>query len=162
MRGLRVHRIEVGLEGLQHDREWMVVNAAGRFQSQRTLPAMALAQPVLTTHGVTLTFPGQPDVEVPIVSAGDSGAVRMDVSVWEATIRGAVDQGDEAAAWLQEVFGEPGLRLVRMDEVSRLPLTASLPTPVLSPCLGDGAAPSPRPAPGCRRRSTWFRACPTA
>jgi uncharacterized protein YcbX len=40
--GMAVERCTLSDRGLQHDRRWMLVDAAGRFVSQRELPVMAL------------------------------------------------------------------------------------------------------------------------
>ena len=120
--------------GFRNDRRWMVVNASGRFQSQRVLPRMCLITPVLrcATAGdlstravsVELTAPGVGPLVVPVVTAaaaaakhgkGKGGACVYACSVWSSAVHGAVDQGAAAAAWLDAFLGTTGLRLVYMD-----------------------------------------------
>src|SRR5438045_3522122 len=44
--------------GLEFDRTWMVVDAQGRFVTQRELPRMALIVPTLKTCDMVLRAPG--------------------------------------------------------------------------------------------------------
>jgi len=109
--------------GFRNDRRFMVVNAAGRFQSQRVLPRMVLIKPILhcvkagdlstRPKAVELTAPGMPSLMVPVVraAAGDT----YTCSVWSSAVHGAVDQGGAAAAWLDKFLGCTGLRLVWQD-----------------------------------------------
>ena len=43
--------------GLEHDRNWMVVDAQGRFVTQRTHPRMALIRPALDDGELTVAAP---------------------------------------------------------------------------------------------------------
>ena len=97
-------RAVVGPRGLEHDRTWMVVDAAGHQLTQRTHPRMVRieARPVAT--GLTLRD-GLHAITVPIPSEG-----LREVTVWEGSIP-ARDAGDSAARWLSERLGEP-VRLV--------------------------------------------------
>jgi len=102
--------------GLRFDRQWMVVDDAGNFVSQRSHPRMALIQPTLPTSErapLRLSAPDMPPIEVPVVVA--EGENRRTVTVWGDTCVG-VDQGDAVAAWIAKFMNEPTLRVVRMDD----------------------------------------------
>jgi uncharacterized protein YcbX len=91
------------------DREWVVVDAAGEFLSQREYPQMALIETRLTPTSLLLKAPGMLLLEVPFASEGDVVTVR----VWDDRIS-AVTQGEIADAWLGNYLGVPA-RLVRFD-----------------------------------------------
>lgn len=105
-RGISVTRATVGPYGLVGDREWQVVNDAG-FLTQRRNVRLTQVRPALLEDGIVLRAEGMPDLEVSRPSAAETTAPTYtgDVSVGDA--------GDEAAAWLGSVLGEP-VRLVGM------------------------------------------------
>lgn len=101
--------------GLDLDRAWMVVDAAGEFVTQRELPRMALIQPLLTSFDMIIKAPGMPSLKLAI----DDVQQAVTVKVWEDTVK-AFDMGDEAAQWFSDFLNKP-LRLVRFDpEQTRL------------------------------------------
>ncbi len=108
-RGISVGAATLDRWGLQHDRNWMVVDADGRFISQRTHPRLALVEPALGRELMTLRAPDMPVLELP--ASGRAGPERM-VSIWEDSCR-ALDQGDAAAEWFSRCLGQPA-RLVRI------------------------------------------------
>jgi len=91
------------------DREWVVVEAAGEFLSQREYPKMALIETRLTPTSLMLKAPGMLLLEVPFASEGDV----VNVRVWDDRIS-AVTQGGIADAWLSNYLGLPA-RLMRFD-----------------------------------------------
>ena len=95
--------------GLQHDRNWMVVDAEGLFVSQRTQPRLALVEPALGQERLTLRAPDMPVLELPV-----SGRAGRDwaVTIWKSNCR-ALDQGDAAAEWFSHYLGQTA-RLVRI------------------------------------------------
>lgn len=111
-RGIDVARADVATTGLAvagvADREWMVVDGAGRFVTQREHPQLALVATAAREGVLTLSAPGRP----PLVLDGRAGATR-EVVVWRSAVRG-FDAGDAAAAWLSTHLGVD-VRLVRFD-----------------------------------------------
>ena len=108
-RGTALAHARLTERGLEHDREWMVVDRAGRLVTQREAPRLALVVPALTASVLELAAPGVTATAVPL---GAQGAWRR-VSVWRDTVS-AIDQGDEAAAWLSAWLARE-VRLVRFD-----------------------------------------------
>ncbi|MGO9831040.1 MAG: MOSC domain-containing protein [Myxococcaceae bacterium] len=108
-RGIPLGAATLDRWGLQHDRNWMVVDRDGRFVSQRTQPRLALVEPNLGPERLTLRAPAMPTLELPV--SGRAGPQRS-VSVWNDTCL-ALDQGDAAAAWFAQYLGLPH-RLVRI------------------------------------------------
>ncbi len=102
--------------GLDLDRAWMVVDAAGRFVTQRELPRMALVRPRIRTQDVVLRAPGMLALHLGV----DQVESPTRVQVWGDELA-AWDMGDVAAQWFSDFLGRPGLRLVRFDpEATRL------------------------------------------
>ena len=112
-RGIALSSARVTERGLEHDREWMVVDATGRFVTQRTEPRLASIATALTATSLTLTVPGAVSLRVPLGQSGVTGAV----TVWRDTVPG-IDQGPEAAAWLSSRL-DGAYRLVRFDPAAR-------------------------------------------
>lgn len=107
--GIPVESVEVDRVGLGLDRRWMVVDAGGRFMSQRTHPGMALLETDLSggTLRVGLRGPATPEspLELPLED-GASDADLVTVRVWFED-RYGVDCGDVAAAWMSEALETP-------------------------------------------------------
>lgn len=95
------------------DREWMVVDPAGHFLTQREYPRMALVQPQLTAQGLLLSMPGQPPLALPYAADADAAAEKVAVTVWDDVVA-ARDGGDAAARWISSALGS-ACRLVRFD-----------------------------------------------
>lgn len=91
------------------DREWMVVDAAGHFVTQREVPRLALVTVDAGRDGLALGAPGATALQVPDAAYGKAIAVE----VWRHQGRG-IDAGDAAAAWLSNWLGTT-VRLVRFD-----------------------------------------------
>lgn len=99
----------LGPRGLQHDREWMIVDAAGRFVTQRDEARLALLQVAIEGGRLSLSNPAGAG---PSLALDHEGAVR-EVIVWRSQCD-AFDAGDAAAQFLSDWLGRP-LRLVRFD-----------------------------------------------
>jgi uncharacterized protein YcbX len=100
--------LEIGARGPAFDREWMVVDAAGRFVTQRDEPRLARVRCALQAGALVLDAPGAAPLRVPLAAAGEARRVQC----WAAACD-ALDQGEAAARWLGEFLGAPR-RLVRM------------------------------------------------
>jgi uncharacterized protein YcbX len=101
--------------GLDLDRSWMVVDAQGRFLTQREWPRMALVRPQIRTSEVVLRAPGMLalhlgiDGRAPLARAGVGGRGRR------------LGHGRRRRPVVQRLPGPAGLRLARFDpQVRRL------------------------------------------
>lgn len=103
--GMSVASWALDRTGMTGDRAYMVVDADGRFLTQREEPRLALVHPV----------PGEPlAVHTPAGSAVVVPGARTTVTVWEYT-GPALDCGDEVAELLSEHLQRP-CRLVTVPE----------------------------------------------
>jgi uncharacterized protein YcbX len=118
-RGTAVERALLTNAGLQHDREWMVVSASGRFLTQRDTPRLALVVPSIGRDALTLEAPGRIPLVVPLDAQGES----CTVTVWGDRCA-ALDAGAAAAQWFSEFLGRPA-RLVRFAPEGRRPTDAA-------------------------------------
>jgi uncharacterized protein YcbX len=103
----------VGDRGLEHDREWLIVDAKTNIAlTQRDVAKMCLIRPSLYSlvrgqYSLHLVVPGMPEIEVLLHYENE-----LQVKVWSDTCT-AHDQGDEVAGWLSQYL-ERQCRLVRM------------------------------------------------
>lgn len=95
--------------GLDLDRQWMVVDPAGTFVSQRELPRMALVRTTLKSSELILRAPGMLALHLAI----DRVEERTEVQVWGDRVA-AYDMGALCAQWFSDFLGRP-LRLARFD-----------------------------------------------
>jgi uncharacterized protein YcbX len=95
--------------GLEFDRAWMVVDAAGDLFTQRELPRMALVQPTFKGSELVLRAPGMLALHLRL----DTVEAATRVRVWDDIVK-AYDMGALAAQWFSDFLGQP-LRLVRFD-----------------------------------------------
>lgn len=97
----------VGPRGLEHDRQWLIVTAAGRFVSQRSHPTLALLVAHTDEICVSLAHPraGSIRLDTPSVMGASPDSTRH-VTVWKREIE-AIDAGDAAAEFATAVIGEP-------------------------------------------------------
>lgn len=88
------------------DRRWMLVDAGGRFVTQRTHPRLCRLRAIVAPGGaLALSAPGMPDLAVPPASGAPVAA-----TVWEDRVR-ATGTTPEADAWCSAFLGMP-VRLV--------------------------------------------------
>lgn len=106
-RGIPQARVRLAATGLEWDRHWMVIREDGTFLTQRSHPSLTLILTELTSEALALTAEGVEPLILPLAAQGASRPVRIFRDACEG-----LDQGDEAAAWVSRVLGEP-VRVVR-------------------------------------------------
>jgi len=114
LKGIDLQHARCTDRGLEHDRRWMVVDAAGEFLSQRAFPRMATVWTDIADGALTLSAPDMSTVDVPL-DPRPSATVR--VRVWN-TVCDAVPVSPYADAWLTEYLGL-GCRLVYMPDTTQ-------------------------------------------
>ncbi len=107
--GIAVASATLGSHGLEHDREWLIVDAGGRFVTQREEARLALLATAIEDGLLKLSNPSGPGPSLPLAHEGES----REVQVWRS-VCAAFDAGDEVAGFLSDWLGRP-LRLVRFD-----------------------------------------------
>jgi uncharacterized protein YcbX len=106
--------------GLRHDRRWMIVDAAGRFVSQREDPRLGRITATIEEETLRLAAPDAPDLRLPL-RPGDGPGRR--VTIWDDEVE-ARGCGDAADAWLANLLGD-GHRLVVLADPAARPADAA-------------------------------------
>lgn len=107
--GLAVESAVLDTTGLALDREWMLVDEADEFLSQRDCPRLALVRPQIRADDLVLRAPGMLALHVALDRVESPRRVR----VWNDEVE-AWDLGALAAQWFSDFLGRPA-RLVRFD-----------------------------------------------
>ena len=113
-RGIALTEASLTPHGIEHDREWMVVDEASGFITQRNFPRLALIVTGLDDGLLRLSAPAMPQLEIPRALRP---LTSRPVQIWSHATT-ALDEGDEAAAWFSGFLGAK-LRLVRWDPAQR-------------------------------------------
>ncbi len=135
--GVSVTHAALEERGLAHDRRWMVVDASGRFVSQRKHPILALATPELHPDGA-LTVRAPEHAPLSLLSTPDAASPDVPVEVWGD--RFSAKRGpDQAHAWFSNLLGFDA-RLVRLTDASDRPVDPDhdAPSPGAQVSFADG------------------------
>jgi uncharacterized protein YcbX len=88
--------------GVPLDRRWMLVDAEGRFVSQRTHPRLALIRVESREGEIHVEAPGQ---EPLCLSVSEERVMRREVTVHGKEINALIDTGEQTA-WFADFFSE--------------------------------------------------------
>lgn len=113
--GTQLQHAVLGPQGIEHDREWMIVDAnSGEMVTQREVAKLACVLPILTDTGLTVKAPGQRQTSVTVPRALWRDGDKVTVRVWKDECQ-AIDQGGEINRFLSGYCERP-VRLVRMAD----------------------------------------------
>jgi uncharacterized protein YcbX len=126
LRGCAVPAAALGTFGFVGDRSFLVVDAAGKFLTQRTVPRMTHIAAGLSGGTLTLSADGAGGVSVP--TASDPSAPLRSVTVWKSEGLQTEDCGPATAAWLSDFLGLT-CRLVRIGAKYTRPVTKAAARP---------------------------------
>lgn len=102
-RGIAVDSAGLAPRGLAFDRRYMLVDAAGRFLTQRRHPQMALIEVSFADDGFVVTAPGRPPLGLPAALESRLDNV-CKVKVWSDTVEATL-AGEDANLWFSETLG---------------------------------------------------------
>lgn len=131
--GIALSTAQVSDRGLQYDRRWMLVDAAGKFLTQRQFPRMALIQVRLAEKRLVVDAPNQPSLSIPLDDESDH---RLSVQIWHDSCD-AIPLGHQFNRWFSQVLGI-SCQLVYMPENSIRPIHPSYAQPGESVSFADG------------------------
>lgn len=100
LRGMACERFVLGRRGPQWDRQWMLVDPAGHFLSQRQQPRMALIDVQLADDALVFHAPGMAELRLPLEGGGE----QMTVEIWRDRCMGE-RVSTEADRWLGDFLG---------------------------------------------------------
>src|SRR4051812_48945256 len=95
--GVDAQQVAFSEFGIEHDREWMIIDAKGKFLSQRKNPELALVQPRVEDDALAVDTPGVGQLVVPLDTDGET----IPVEVWKRPGTGT-DQGTEANQYFSD------------------------------------------------------------
>jgi uncharacterized protein YcbX len=101
LKGIALGEARCTDRGLEHDRRFMVVDAAGEFLTQRSHPKMATVWTEIVGDALALSAPDMPELAVALRPAKGE---RVRVKVWSSTCD-ALGFARDADAWLSEYLG---------------------------------------------------------
>ncbi len=133
-RGHAVDALAIDRLGPVGDRRLMLVDARGRFMSQRGHPRLATIAPTLQGDQLSATAPAVQPLHQELVA---DGAIRA-VTIWGDDGLQVIDQGDAAADWFSSVIGD-SCRLVRYGAMTHRPIDPTYsPRPEAETTFTDG------------------------
>lgn len=112
LQGIALDEATLTTQGLAFDRQWMLVDAEGKFVTQRQIPRLASIGVRLTTDSLVLEHAGLPPLSIALEPIP---AKRCQVVVWRDTCTGC-EEDEAASRWLTQAVGQwqgTDLRLVR-------------------------------------------------
>lgn len=116
--GIRLSEAEITTRGIKYDRRWMLVDANGRFMSQREFPKMTLLKTSIFTNFLKID---DSTTEKELLIRHEPALINVEkkvmVSVWDDHDIVAYEVGNLANNWFSEALGTP-TRLVYMPEES--------------------------------------------
>ena len=80
--GTALETAAIGLRGIEHDREWMIVDASNDFLTQRELPKMCLIEPTVESTNGQLSLSVRAPSMPPLIVPARSGQLKT-VTVWK-------------------------------------------------------------------------------
>jgi len=120
LRGVRIEEAPLDNGRLAGDRNWLLVNAFGRFMHMRDYPQMARVEATIVGRGLSVrtdTMPGL-EIEPPRSSAGDSSGVTY-VPLWRRSVP-VIAVGAHADAWFTRALGVSCRLMAFVPEASAL------------------------------------------
>ena len=131
-RGISLNETELGSRGFLHDREFLVVDDADTFLTQRNAPELATVRIAIEDDAMTMQATDTETLRLSLRASDGSNGIRK-VTVFDDQVL-ADDVGEEAAAWFSRVLRRP-CRLVRTGAAySRV-----VPAEKIAPALRDGS-----------------------
>lgn len=121
LQGIDLSNAVLTTQGLAFDRQWMLVDATGKFVTQRQMPALARISTRLTAECLVLEHTGLAPLSIALALMPDK---RCAVTVWGDTCMGC-DEGAAASRWLTQAVGQwqgSDLRLIRFAPDSVRPV----------------------------------------
>lgn len=125
--GMAVQAAQLTARGLHYDRRWMVVDAQGKFITQRRFPRMALIGVILDESAgcLHLSAPGMADLSVPVdfslgLKAGDRNEPLnwMSVEVWGDRCT-AIAVSPDSQQWFTQFLGTDAQLVYMPDNCNR-------------------------------------------
>jgi uncharacterized protein len=119
--GVQLSEAKLGERGLEHDRQWMLVDRAGNLITQREVPKLVWLRPLVSEDELRVSAPDMPELKLERNTTGETKRVR----VWGDHMDAVVIP--EARAWF-ESYTEREVDLVFMPDSSPRPMNPNFGT----------------------------------
>ena len=114
LRGISVSAMTLDASGFMHDREWMLIDAQGKFLTQRQLPRMALINVTIKNRQLLIEAPQVTPLNVPCDINSLKHTQAVAVKIWNDQCTGLL--ADESInRWFSD-FLAVDCRLVKFDQ----------------------------------------------
>lgn len=113
--GLARHSVIVEPEGLANDRRLMIIGADDKVLTARAAPALLTVRCEIDGDDIVLTAPGRGPL---VVARQDLRPLAREVTIWRSKVV-PLDAGDDAAAWLTRLVGQPCRLVVKGPQTRR-------------------------------------------
>lgn len=110
--GIEHQSVTLGAMGLNHDRQFMLVDESGVFLSQRKYPQLALVQPRVYQHQLILTAPGMNELTVNF----STNRAPTKVNIWQDSLQAELCP-PVTSQWFSQYLNKPA-RLVKYGSSS--------------------------------------------
>lgn len=131
-RGIALREAVLTERGLRHDRRWMIVDAAGKFRTQRELPQLATLRTAIDGDRLVLGI-GARDVELAL---DDDEGEPMTVTVWRDSVQAV--RPAPAVDGLLSQWLDRQVHLVRFPEAGLRPCDPTYAAPGAHTGFADG------------------------
>lgn len=120
LRGFSIDSALLTPQGLEYDRQWMIINQDNKFVSQRKFSHMVLLHTAMENNQLIISAPHHSSLPPLVIdSTKKPTGEAFDAMVWKDTCQ-VLDEGINASEWLSEAIGSHSpLRLVRMANKQR-------------------------------------------
>ncbi len=113
--GISLQSAKVFGKGLAYDRRWVLIDGEGLFQSQRTLPKMALFSVLLNKEFLTVKAPDGSELTIPLNPEGE----RRKVNIWDDEVEGR-EVSAHISSWFTQYLGKEVYLVSMTEETNRL------------------------------------------
>lgn len=114
LRGISISAMTLDVSGFTHDREWMLIDAQGKFLTQRQLPRMALINVTIKDHQLLIEAPQAPPLNVPCDVNSQRQTHAVAVKIWNDHCTGLL--ADQSINHWFSDFLAVDCRLVKFDQ----------------------------------------------
>ncbi|MCF6359968.1 MAG: MOSC domain-containing protein [Cyclobacteriaceae bacterium] len=113
--GISLQSSKVFGKGLAYDRRWVLIDGEGLFQSQRTLPNMALFSVLLNKESLTVNASDGSEINIPFTPVGE----RRKVIIWDDEVEGR-EVSAHTSSWFSKHLGKEVYLVSMNEETNRL------------------------------------------
>jgi uncharacterized protein YcbX len=114
--GIVLQQGYISTRGLEHDREWMLIDQEGTFISQRKYPQLALFQTSITATRVTVQYNHNPNQSI-FFSINEYLDSPIAVTIWDDHCT-ALEVSTEVSEWFS-AYLQMDVKLVKMPQIEK-------------------------------------------